>query len=201
VIKGTGPGSEIWQTGFWTSAVTPPGTQAQLQTDCNAIAAFVTTWWTAIKVSIYSSYALTEVDMYQYVAPSTVASLQAQTVLTASPGTNATPGSPIDTCVVVSLRSAVPGRSNRGRMYLPYHSTAAVATGLFVNSNTDNYGTATKALMTSVAGYASYVPVVVSRTHSTWQPLAAIDTDNKPDVQRRRENRLLPSHTQVLAFP
>jgi hypothetical protein len=42
---------------------------------------------------------------------------------------------------------------------------------------------------------------VVSRTTGQWYPPTNIDTDNKPDVQRRRENRLLPSHTQVLAFP
>jgi hypothetical protein len=45
------------------------------------------------------------------------------------------------------------------------------------------------------------VPVVVSRTHHTWQPLASIITDNKPDVQRRRENKLAASSVQVLSFP
>lgn len=201
VIKGTGPNSEIWQTGFSTAAVTPPTTQAGLQTDCTAISAFITTWWNAIKGSIYSSYALTEVDMYQYVAPSTVATLQAQTVLTANPGTSAATGSPIDTALVTSIRSAVPGRSHRGRMYVPCHAGCQVANGMFTGTPNVTYGTALKALFTSVAGYSSYVPVVVSRTHNTWDAVASLVTDNKPDVQRRRENKLIPTNTQVLAFP
>lgn len=201
VIKGTGPNSEIWQTGFATAAVTPPTTQAQLQTDCTAIAGFVTTWWTAIKGLIYSSYSLTEVDMYQYVAPSRVATLQAQSVLTAAPGTNAATGSPIDTACVVSIRSAVPGRSHRGRMYVPCHSGVAPASGMFTGTPNTTIGTATKAMFTSVAGYSSYVPVVVSRTHNTWDAVASLITDNKPDVQRRRENKLIPGNIQVLAFP
>ena len=201
VIKGIGPGSEIFQTGFTTAAITPPSSQAALQTDCNAIAAFCTTLWNAIKASIYTSYSFTEVDMYQYVWPSTVAQFQAQTLLTANPGTLAVNGSPIDTALVVSLRSQVPGRSGRGRMYLPYHGGCLPASGLTSGTPYTTYATAVKALFTSVAGYSSYAPIVASRTHGTWQPPSAILCDNKPDVQRRRENRLLPSATTNLAFP
>lgn len=201
VLKGTGPSSEIWQTGFWTESVTPPSTQAQLQTDCNAIAAFCTTFYNSLKPTIYSAYAFTEVDMYQYVYPGSTATLQAQTILTPNAGGKATAGSPIDTCIVASIRSSVPGRSNRGRMYLPYHDTISATTGMLSAATNNTYGTAVKTLFTSVAGYAGYVPVVVSRTHGTWQPVSSIVTDNKPDVQRRRENRLLPTATQVLAFP
>jgi len=201
VIKGTGIGAEIWQTGFWTQNVTPPTTQAALQTDCNAIAAFVDTWWTTVKAQCYSSYALTEVDMYQYVAPSHTASLQAASPRSAVAGTISVQGAPIDTCCVVSLRSAVPGRANRGRMYVPMHTGLTGSTGCWAGTPSTSVGTATKALMTSVAGYSGYVPIVVSRTHSTWQPLASLVTDNKPDVQRRRENRLAATNVQVLAFP
>jgi hypothetical protein len=200
-IIGSGPGSEVWQTGFWTAAITPPSTQAALQTDCDAIAAFVTTWWNAVKVDIAQGYALQKLNAYQYVAPSTSATLQASHQYTASPGTGGSSGNPLDTALVVSIRSAVPGRSHRGRMYIPFHNPINGSTGCCVASEYATYGTATKALFTSVAGYSSYVPVVVSRTHNTWDPVANIDTDNLPDVQRRRVNRLHPTATQVLAFP
>lgn len=201
VFKGTGPGSEIFQSGFTTAAITPPSSQAALQTDCNAISAFVTTMWNAIKASIYTSYTLTEVDAYQYVWPSTTAQFQAQTLLTANPGTLATAASPIDTALVVSIRSAVPGRSGRGRMYLPYHGLCLAASGMTSGTPYTTYATAVKALFTSVAGYSSYAPIVASRTHGTWQPPSAILCDNKPDVQRRRVDRLLPTATTNLAFP
>ena len=201
VIKGTGIGSEVWQTGFWTVAGTPPSTQAQLNTDCAAIAAFVSTWWTTVKAFVYGTYALTEVDMYQYVSPSTHASLQAQTVLSAVAGTLVTPASPVDTCCVVSIRSGQPGRSGRNRMYVPDHQTISNGTGTFSGTSYSSIGTATKALFSSVAGYSSYVPVVASRTMNQWFQPTAFDTDNKPDVQRRRENKLTPTATQVLPFP
>lgn len=201
VIKGTGIGSEVWQTGFWTVAGTPPSTQAQLSTDCVAISAFVTTWFNAIKTLVYTSFALTEVDMYQYVSPATTASLQAQNIMTANAGTLAGASSPVDSCCVVSIRSATPGRSGRNRMYAPCHTSVTPTTGCFGSSAQNTIGTATKALFTSVAGYSTYVPVVLSRTKNAWYQPTNIDTDNKPDVQRRRENKLLPTATQVLAFP
>lgn len=201
VIKGTSIGSEVWQTGFWTVAGTPPATQAQLSTDCVAMAGFVTTWFNAIKTLIYTSFKLTEVDMYQYVSPATVASLQAQDVITAVPGTLAGAASPIDSCCVVSIRSATPGRSGRNRLYVPCHTSCGPSDGCFGSAAQNTIGTATKALFTSVAGYSTYVPVVLSRTKNAWYAPTNIDTDNKPDVQRRRENKLLPTATQVLAFP
>jgi hypothetical protein len=201
VIKGTGPGSEVWQTGFWTTCTTNPVDQPALQTLCNTIAPFVTTWWAAVKGTIYALYSFTEVDMYQYVAPSTTAQFQAQTILTASAGTYVTNGGSIDQSLVVSIRSARPGRSGRNRMYVPFHQAITATTGLASNSQTDGIGTATKALFTAVAGGSVAAPIVVSRTHGFWNAPSNIDTDNKPDIQRRRENRLLPTHTQVLAFP
>jgi hypothetical protein len=86
-------------------------------------------------------------------------------------------------------------------MYVPCHVGVQAANGNWASPDSNAIGTATKTLMSSVAGYASYVPIVVSRTHSTWQPLASLITDSKPDVQRRRENRLAAITTQVLAFP
>lgn len=201
VIKGTGPGSEIWQTGFWTTCTTNPVDQPALQSLCNTIAPFVTTWWAGVKTKVTPLYSFTEVDMYQYVSPSTTAQFQAQTIITAVPGTLATNGSPIDTALVVSIRSPLPGRSGRNRMYIPMHEAISISTGLVSNTTTDQYGTATKALFTAVAGGSVAAPIVVSRAHSFWNVPSNIDTDNKPDVQRRRENRLLPTHTQVLAFP
>lgn len=201
VIKGTGPGSEVWQTGFWTTCTTNPVDQPSLASLCNTIAPFVTTWWAAVKGTCYALYSLTEVDMYQYVAPSTTAQFQAQTILTATPGTYATNGGAIDQALVVSIRSALPGRSGRNRMYVPFHQAIQTSNGLAPNSQTDAIGTATKALFTAVVGGSVAAPIVVSRTLGVWNTPTNIDTDNKPDVQRRRENRLLPSHTQVLAFP
>lgn len=201
VIKGTGPASEIWQTGLSLVSTVDPSTQAAIQADANTLQGFVATWYTAIKSFLYTSYNYTGVSLYQYIAPSTTAHLQANVPVAAVPGTLATAGSPIDTATVVSIRSADPSRRGRNRLYVPDHTTCAAATGMRSTTSTSSIGTATKALFTAIVGSSTYAPIVISRTGGKWEVPLFLDTDNKPDVQRRRENRLLPTSTQVLAFP
>ena len=86
-------------------------------------------------------------------------------------------------------------------MYVPCHMPVGFADGCYAAADTNAIGTATKALFTAILGGSTGGVVVVSRTHSIYSLVSALDTDNKPDVQRRRENRLRPSTTQVLAFP
>jgi hypothetical protein len=86
-------------------------------------------------------------------------------------------------------------------MYVPFHDAVTFGTGMWSGTQTGLIGTATKTMFSSIAGGSSAVPVVASRTTHQWYGVASIVTDNKPDVQRRRENKLLPSATQVLAFP
>lgn len=201
VIKGTGPGSEIWQTGFSTTCTTQPVDQPALQALLNTIGPFIDTWWTSVKAHCYALYSYTGASAYQYVDPSTSAQFQADRTVTPVPGTLTTSGAPIDTALVVSLRSATPGRSGRGRMYVPFHEPVAFGAGLYAGTTSALIGTATKALFSSITGGSVAAPIVVSRTKHQWYPITELVTDNKPDVQRRRENKLSPSSIQVLAFP
>lgn len=201
VIKGQTFTSEIWQTGFYVIDTTPPPDQATLQALCNTLEPLVNTWWTSIKANLPAGFTYTGISMYQYVDPSTIAQFQAQTLRAAVAGTSAVGQSPIDTACVVSLRSSLPGRSGRNRMYVPCTAAVNQATGMWDSTVPDGIGTATKALMTACAGAPNALPVVVSRTLHQYHPLSGLNTDSKPDVQRRRENRLVPNHTQVLAFP
>lgn len=184
VIRGTGPGSEIWQTGFWLQRA--EADQASLQTDTDASAASITTFWNAIKGTIYTSYALTELRTYWYSGGSNQATFEAAHIFTPNPGTNATPGSPIDTCLVASLRTARVGLSYRGRMYLPYHGQVTPGTGL-VSGAPATYANAVAALLSDAL---NMTPVVVSRHLATFEPITNVVVDQRPDVQRRRENRL-----------
>lgn len=201
VIKGVGPGSEIWQTSFATvvtSAITDqPGLQAYL----NTVVPFIATWWTAVKANCYAVYKWTDVLAYQYQSGNTSAQFQAEAVQTPVAGTLASAASPIDTACVVSLRTAVPGRRTRGRMYVPCHASVQPADGNWAAAVPNALGTATKAMFNSITGGTIGGPVVVSRTGNTYQVVTGLVTDSKPDVQRRRENRLAASTTQVLTLP
>jgi hypothetical protein len=172
-----------------------------LQNYLNTIAPFLDTWFGTVKASMFSSYTYTTVDAYQYIDPATTAQFQATSARTPASGTLSSGQSALDQACVVSLRSSLPGRSGRNRMYVPCHAQVQ-SNGMFLSATTNTaIGTATKTLFTSISGGSIGIVIVASRRIHQWQPLVNIDTDNKPDIQRRRINRLNPTSTQVLAFP
>lgn len=191
VIQGTGPGAEIWQTGFWWAPTVTGSivTLADFKLATASIQPLVSTMWASIRSKIYTSYGYTGIKSYWYTG-GTTATFVAQDSVTSSPGTLASSGSPIDTSCVVSIRTANAGRSFRGRMYLPRHEACTPATGLFVTSTSD-YSTAVGTMFNSLA-FAS--PGALVRQVSLKLAEATIPTavicDSLPDVQRRRENRL-----------
>lgn len=189
VIKGTGVGSEIWQTQIWLQANAQIGSVADLQTAVDDEAAGVTTLWTAIKPYIYTSYALTELHGYYYTNGHADADYAAVHVFTPAAGTLATAAAPVDTCLVCSTRTGRAGQSYRGRMYFPCHAVTQPSTGLFSSSITAIYVNACAAFLSDInSGYGSVV--VTSRTADAATFVTSVSADNKPDVQRRRENRL-----------
>lgn len=200
-ISGKGPGSEIWQCGFSTISTSAITSQAGLQSLVNSLAPFVNTFWTALRPSVYPIYSITNLTGYQYVYPSNRAQFQAQAALTATTGTLASNAAPIDTALVVSLRTAVPGRRTRGRMYVPCHAPITTTDGCFSSTVSTAIGTAVKTMLSSVFSGTTLAPVVVSRTGGTYETITGCVTDNKPDVQRRRENRLAASNVQTLTIP
>ena len=201
VIRGKGPGSEIWQTSFSTVVTTAITSQAGLQSYVNSIAPFVNTWWTTVKASCSPLYSITDLAAYQYVYPSTSAQFQASAALTASVGTMSVTGSPVDTAVVISLRTAVPGRRTRGRMYVPCHLAVSNSDACFPGTNINTINTATKTMFNSILTGTAGGVAVVSRTGGSYELITGLVADNKPDVQRRRENKLVPTSVSTLTFP
>lgn len=188
-VKGTGPGSEIWITGCWLATSAPVADAAALSGFLSVWATAFGTWVTAIKPFWYPSYIWTELHAYYYEHSGVSADFAASAAVTPTPGTVAGNGSPIDTCLVMSLRSNFVGRSHRGRMYLPYHK-AATTTGLIaIPGDATTAATATAALLTSLHS-GTFTPVIMSRTLAATTPVTSVVADERPDVQRRRVNRL-----------
>lgn len=107
---------------------------------------------------------------------------------------------PAQTAMVVSTRSPVPGRSGRGRMYLP-----AIAADLgnnlrFSQTRITGVATATAALI-GAFGSSSYQDVrlraVVASTAGA-RPIVRVEADDDPDVQRRRSDKILAINTAVV---
>lgn len=188
-VVGAGPGSEIWNTSFWFGAVSL-GSAADLLALATTAAPRFTTWWTSIKPKIYTSYLLKELRAYFYDGTSDTAKFNALVDLGSVPGTLSATSSPLDTCCVVSLLTGFSGRSNRGRVYIPRHEVCLNTNGLFANVTSD-YANATATLLTNIsADWGTWQPKVVSRLLGTSEDVVSCRADQRPDVQRRRENRL-----------
>jgi hypothetical protein len=188
-IRGTGPGSEIWVTSFWSGVGNTIADVGDLQTAVDAIQGRVATMWNAIKANVFNTVNLTELRGYYYSAGGPDADFAASHIYTPVPGTLAS-GSPLETCLVVSLRTGRVGQSFRGRMYLPYQNN--VISNGFVAGIQATYASAVAAMLSGVNTDlgANTVVVVVSRMLALDTIVTAVTCDSKPDVQRRRQNRL-----------
>lgn len=187
LMRGTGPGSEIWQTGFWS--LYQPTDESALGTALAVVKARMDTFWTAHKVHVYPTYAITEYRAYSYAGGSTKSQFEQAITFTGVPGTLSGNGSPVDTCLVASLRTNFVGRSRRGRMYLPFHEVCTSA-GMIGTGDPTPTATAVAAMLSGVNADGFGNVAVVSQVLSTPEPVTSVVVDNKPDVQRRRENRI-----------
>jgi len=153
----------------------------------------VAKWWTSQEV-------FTGVQCYAYFASSVTADLQAEALFAAGRAGSGTANHPKETSIVVSLRSGTPGRSGRGRFYLPATGIAMDATGV-VSSDTDvdNLGNAADTMFTTL-GTATWELVVASFTKGRVYPVTSLVTDNRPDTQRRRTDKISATHTKVNTF-
>lgn len=107
------------------------------------------------------------------------------------PGTVTGPGLPYGVAICMTMRTAVYGRSGRGRMYLPAPAASNLnVSGRLAGTNNDYYAE-------QVATYAG-TPVtpdivggVVSLTTLTWNQLTAVECGDVLDSQRRRRDNLV----------
>lgn len=193
-FQGTLPGGEIWETGFW---VQNPGVTSN--TEANALAELAYGQFTANDDSGGLRIALTiladgqtkvtgcRTAVYTGGTHATYTGVYVDATGLAGGGPATHPN---QVCLVASLRTALAGRSHRGRMYLP-------CTGVTLQSNgqIDAGGVAAVA-----AGWATGFTdwnasgdngtvVVVSSAIGAATRITAVQVDSRPDVQRRRANR------------
>jgi hypothetical protein len=201
---------QTWSTGIWIVPVPTVGTfiQSNLDSCVAAFNGFFATWWTAVKpfASVNTDWRRT--TLYYYSAGSTTAT--GVSVSTAS-GTVVGTGAafnPVQTSIVHSLRSAVPNRSGRGRMYVPGTGAGLVTPHQWSLAQTLTQANATKALITSLNAFTS-VPgnvtaatvQVISFTHGQNALVTSLVVDSDPDIQRRRSDKILPSSSTSLLIP
>lgn len=88
---------------------------------------------------------------------------------------------------IVSLRSVLRGRSNRGRLYLPFQAELNMSNGVL--SSVALAQTAWNNWLTAMVA-AGAQPVIASYLHGTQHDIASINLELILGTQRRRQSRL-----------
>lgn len=193
VVHGKAPGGEIFQFGTW---VAMPAAFTD-QDDANGavgevINAFVDHALPAMVTKVQSDTIFEGIRVYGYHGYGSLSYVQAEGVIAPEDGTGTSslPQLPLQSCIVASLRSDVPGRSGRGRMYVPITASdlnnheyqaaycTSLAEGIASWFNIDNANGA-------VHGFHS----VRSIAKAAGYQIARIVVDSRPDIQRRRADR------------
>lgn len=196
-------GGEIFDTSFWLDFAQV--SQAENDALAEAVAGDLEAGPIgSLKGILNASSGYDKVRCYSYVdAAPAGATFVSETDLTGGTGVSTTGNGLDQACLVVTLRSASPGRRNRGRMYLPANGLPVSAGLASDNSQIDNIAAVMKALFDDINSVLidGHRVAIVSGAASATKPVTAVSVDNKPDIQRRRANQLPASHTatQTLA--
>ena len=200
-LEGHLAGSEVFATSYWLALGTQ-GTAASALNIANDVVTRLgtnglgaTSILARMKTILGTSDGYDRVRVYTYV-PGTVAAADSATAAIASGAGTGGRTAPFPTCIVVTLNTGKPGRANRGRMYFPYASSCA-ADGTISTSTIDAITTAVGDLFGShknspLAGTG--VVGVWSPTHGFFNEVTNVRGDNKPDVQRRRGQKVVAGY-------
>jgi hypothetical protein len=193
VLVGHLPNGEIFNTGFWARYGDAVASQAGWQTSNDTrYTSFISTWVTVMKNYLDTTCGYDELRAYYYRDAGAGATYLSVTPINVA-GTNASNPLPMDTAAVQSLRTATPGRSYRGRMYVPV-TNSLVTNHQFVTTLCSTQANATAAMFSSYnADSAGNYVAVVSRTLASYTKITRVIVDSIPDVQRRREQSLTPA--------
>lgn len=100
-------------------------------------------------------------------------------------------GVPLDprTSVVIGLRTALPTRSGRGRMYwVAPDDTHLTATGLLASTDAASLASGMSTALNTLSGTAT--PVIFHRASATFTPITTVSVGQVLGTQRRRTNKV-----------
>lgn len=139
---------------------------------------------------------LDDLDLYQYQGGSKAAA-QSHVALTGMAGKKATVSFPLQVACCVTLLTGKPGRSKKGRLYLP-GSGIGFNGGEFANADVDAIAAGFNTLFQDLHDRVPSTPVVVaSATLGTNTPVNQVRVDSKPDTQRRRSMKATAGYTKL----
>lgn len=199
VIRGNILGTQTWSTGICLDAVVLSYTQAEVDAFLAAASTLVGSFWTNGTTTTWqnqNSTATTISGLALYVygegGEAAGATIQGEYLYpTALVGTGNN-YKPTQTALVATMLTGVPGRSFKGRSYMPCTSAAIGATHQLTQAQVTALAASWKLLLdglASVAGADFGDPIVHGSRGSI--PITAVRVDSELDIQRRRADKIL----------
>lgn len=192
ILSGALPGNERWSTSFAVDHQTDY-TVVELQNLLDQIATDFGAgggMFAELAAVNPSSVTLDTITGYDYQG-GTKAALQAEKTGNFLPTHTNALTLPNQVCAVASLRTGLPGRSQRGRMYLPVLACAMTATGQAATTQLDLLadGIATSFGTLNASGFGKIV--VASATTGFNNQVTEVQMDHVLDTQRRRRDKMV----------
>lgn len=197
VINGAlgNPAVERWSTGIHITAggTDLPNTPAALQTwasTCASALALLTNAQNP-RSMLSSSGSITDVACYYYAGPGP-ATLSATAPVGAGIAGSGTPTMPPQCSQVITLRTALAGRRNRGRIYWP-RLVGTMTAGLKITQSqslADDFAALLRAFENDGSTTGAYQIAVYSAAGETLTPVSSISVGDVVDTQRRRRDAL-----------
>lgn len=170
------------------------------KTNQKSIAGLLRDYVNALKAFQANTFSWQEVRLSAFQADGKVINGATVVVLeTPIVGTDSTQDLPPQTAVVQSLTTSGRGARNRGRIYIPIHSSNAAASGsgTVATSTQTTVNNAGKALWDALEALTHIGPAVVSPTHQSFSELVTFRVGNRFDTQRRRAGGVRESFATV----
>ena len=203
IWRGTLPGGETWSISaayLPVGVVTVPQPQAAMNAAATAIANAGLPPQLIGKLS--TAVAFTDVRLEQRSASGVLYAVGQGVRTTPQPGTGV-PSKPFQTSMVLSLRTAHPGRRGRGRMYIPALAMPITQSSLRVpQADVDSTLAAMKTLLTGTGtqletslGGIAHVLAVHSKVGALETEVNMLEMGDVLDVQRRRRDKAIENRT------
>lgn len=194
VLNGKVPSGEVFAHSQWFD-----GTASDTDDDARSLASglLAADWLTNFLTTTVKSYFANTVswvgwNAYWYAGGPAAAHSYGADYVTPAVGTGGTSVLPAQMCTVMSQRTGRPGRSYRGRAYLPGVVPSQVTTtGLVTGTLAQDLATAYADWLSTVKADAGHmIGVVASSRLSAMTPITQVSVDTRLDVQRTRANKL-----------
>lgn len=198
VIAGTIGGVQDWSTGIWFDVSLTSGSWAltDQQAFTDEFRSSAIDWWATLHGLCAADTTMTKTTTYFYPAHAVNALSVAESIIPSPVAGTGTTYLPTQSALVASMRTAVAGKSGRGRSYFPINGQALGSDHQLSGATCGTVANAYALMLTTLNGLnetangiTGQTASVASFTKGQLNTIRTVIVDSKIDTQRRREDK------------